>query len=234
MTEHVEPGTLAPGGADAARALRLSDAPDWGYLLSEFYEMYRFLPAGGSARIRAHQRKVREAISKLVRSDPAMRFPPPTRLPVTAHWGRAMDEGRQERLPQVVRALDRVGSALSWQYGYDRMPPGLARRYGFAELAGPRGPVVSEEVTLGLVLFAPGCTYPAHAHRDITESYICLSGAVSENDIGVFASGSLIFNPPGHMHRITVSDREPALLAYAWIGSREDLAATKMRLGAAA
>jgi dimethylpropiothetin dethiomethylase len=57
---------------------------------------------------------------------------------------------------------------------------------------------------------------------------------VSENQYGVFAAGSLIFNPPGHMHRITVSAREPALLAYAWIGSREDLAATRMRLGTAA
>ncbi|MEM6906492.1 MAG: dimethlysulfonioproprionate lyase DddL, partial [Pseudomonadota bacterium] len=39
---------------------------------------------------------------------------------------------------------------------------------------------------------------------------------------------SLIFNPPGRMHRITVSDREPALLAYAWHGPREKLAGQKM------
>jgi len=214
-----------------SQGLRLRDAPNWDYLLTEFYEMYRYLPAGGSDRIRSHQRQVREAVSKLIKANAPISLPAPSQLPGTAHWGRAMDEGRQERLPHVIRALDRVGAALSWQYGYDKMPAGLARRYGFAEIASPRGPIVSKAVTLGLVLFAPGCTYPAHAHRDITESYICLSGAVSENHTGVFASGSLIFNPPGHMHRITVSDREPALLAYAWIGSQSDLASTQMRLG---
>jgi dimethylpropiothetin dethiomethylase len=79
-----------------------------------------------------------------------------------------------------------------------------------------------------VVLFAPGCTYPAHAHDGIEESYICLSGAVSENHQGVYAPGSLIFNPPGSQHRITVSDREPSLLAYAWIGPEERLANQKM------
>ena len=69
---------------------------------------------------------------------------------------------------------------------------------------------------------------PPHAHDGITESYICLSGAVSENHQGVYAPGSLIFNPPGAMHRITVSDREPSLLAYAWIGPEEKLANQKM------
>ncbi|MGI9508671.1 MAG: dimethylsulfonioproprionate lyase family protein, partial [Geminicoccaceae bacterium] len=101
-------------------------------------------------------------------------------------------------------------------------------KYAYAELCGPSGPVVSEDVILGLVLFAPACTYPAHAHDGITESYICLSGAVSENHQGVYAPGSLIFNPPNQHHRITVSDREPALMAYAWIGPPEKLLNQKM------
>jgi len=46
---------------------------------------------------------------------------------------------------------------------------------------------------------------------------------VSQNDAGVYAPGSLIFNPPGHMHRITTADREPCLLAYCWVGTAEDL-----------
>ena len=88
--------------------------------------------------------------------------------------------------------------------------------------------MMTDELILGLILFPPGCTYPAHPHKGITESYVCLSGAVSENHQGVWAPGSLIFNPPEHMHRITVSDREPALLAYAWIGPREELVGQKM------
>ena len=108
------------------------------------------------------------------------------------------------------------------------MPKGLTNSYAYAELAGQNGPVISDDIILGVVLFAPGCTYPAHAHKGITESYVCLSGAVSENHQGVYVPGSMIFNPPDHLHRITVGDREPALLAYAWMGDKADLHEQKM------
>ena len=122
----------------------------------------------------------------------------------------------------------RFASHLVWQYGYEKIPRGLKDKYAYAELCGPSGPIVSKEVILGLVLFAPACTYPAHAHDGITESYVCLSGAVSENHQGVYAPGSLIFNPPNQRHRITVSDREPALMIYAWIGPSDQLLNQKM------
>jgi dimethylpropiothetin dethiomethylase len=206
----------------------LADHPDWGYLLREYYELYRFLSSGGSDRIRAHQRAVREAVSRLIRGGAELRFREPGEKPVTAHLRRALDEGRLERHGAMIRALDAVSPALDWQYGYDRVPRGLGRKFAYAEVAGPTGPVLTAQVILGVVLFAPGCTYPAHAHDGIEESYICLSGTVSENHQGVYAPGSLIFNPPSSRHRITVSDREPSLLAYAWIGPEERLANQKM------
>ena len=94
---------------------------------------------------------------------------------------------------------------------------------------GPAGPAVSERLILGLVLFAPRCTYPAHAHDGVTESYICLSGVVSESDAGVYAPGSLLFTPPNKLHRITTGDFEPTLLAYAWAGAPEKLSNQKMK-----
>ncbi|MEM7523150.1 MAG: dimethylsulfonioproprionate lyase family protein [Pseudomonadota bacterium] len=208
--------------------IRLTDAPDWTYLLREFYELYRFLPSGGSDKIRAHQRAVREAISRVIKANPEVRFEPHEVKPVTAHLRRAMDEARQERTAPVARTIDAVDQDLVWRYGYEKVPRGLEKSYAYAEFVGPNGPVLTDEVILGVVLFAPGCTYPAHAHKGITESYICLSGAVSENHQGVYAPGSLIFNPPEQMHRITVPAREPALLAYAWIGPRENLANQRM------
>lgn len=207
---------------------RLSDIPNWMYLLREFYEIYRYLPSGGSSLIRSHQKAVREAVSRVMSSNAAVHLREPMHKPVTAHLQRSLDEGREERHANIIRALDAIRDNLSWQYGYERVPRGLKDKYAYAELCGPSGPVISEEVILGLVLFAPKCTYPAHAHDGITESYICLSGAVSENDQGVYAPGSLIFNPPNQRHRITVSDREPALMAYAWIGPREKLINQKM------
>lgn len=208
--------------------IHLNDRPDWRYLLREFYDFYRASPAAGSERIRAHQRAAREAISRVIKANPPMIFAPPVQKPVTAHLGRALDQGRRERHGSLVDAIAAIAPALSWQYGYERMPKGLEKSYAFAELAAPTGPVETGELKLGLVLFGPGCTYPAHAHSGITESYVCLSGAVSENHQGVYAPGSLIFNPPGHLHRITVSDREPALLGYAWTGPSDALAGQKM------
>lgn len=208
--------------------LALRDRPDWQYLLREYFELYRFLPSGGSAPIRTHQRAVREEISRLIRANAPLRLGPAEDKPVTAHLRRVLDQGLTGPAARLIRTLMALRSHLNWQYGYDRLPRGLERNFAFAELAGPNGPVISPRVILGLVLFAPGCTYPAHAHDGIAESYVCLSGAVSENNQGVYAPGSLIFNPPGMLHRITVSDREPSLLAYAWMGAPEVLSAQKM------
>lgn len=219
--------------APAADRARLSDAPDWMYLLREYYECYRVISSGGSERIRAHQRAVREAVSRAMRPETALAPRAPCAKPVTAHLKRALDRGLLERQASFARAIDSIRHHLDWQYGYEKVPRGLAAKYAFAEVAGPAGPVVTPEVILGLVLFAPACTYPAHAHDGVTESYVCLSGAVSENHQGVYAPGSMIFNPPHHMHRITVSEREPALLAYAWIGSQDKLAGQKMRFSRA-
>ena len=207
---------------------RLSDEPDWLYLLREYYEMYRRSSAGGSQRIGSHQRTVRETISKIMDSDPPLRFRDPVMKPVCAHLKRALDQGRLQRTSTVIRAIESIAPQLAWLYGYDRVPKTLSRKYAYAEILGPMGPVVSPRLILGLVLFAPKCVYPAHSHDGLTESYFCLSGSVSENDDGVYAPGSLIFNPPGRNHRITVDAREPCLLAYAWSGPQEKLAGQKL------
>lgn len=204
-------------------APRLNQSPDWVYLLREYYEMYLRSSAGGSDKIRSHQRVVREEISRLIDANPPLDIGAPTRKPVCAHLKRALDQGRLQRTATVIRAIESVTDQLSWMYGYERLPKHLSEKFAYAEIVGPNGPVVYSKLILGLVLFAPKCVYPAHSHDGITESYFCLSGAVSENDYGVYAPGSLIFNPPGHSHRITVAAREPCLLAYAWSGSEDKI-----------
>lgn len=215
---------------DKITGYTVADLPDWRYLLKEIYELYRFMSSGGSHPIRAHQRRVREGINRALAKTPEVVLRAPLTLPVTAHLNRALSEGVQSAAGPATRALRQIAGDLSWEYGYDKMPRGLAKSYGYAEIAGPRGPVVTEELILGVVLFAPGCIYPAHAHEGISESYVCLSGAVSQNHQGVFAPGSMIFNPAGQKHRITVSQTEPALLAYAWTGASDVLTANRMVL----
>ena len=209
-------------------APHLSDRPAWGYFARDVLAMYRDIPAGGSAKIRGHQRLVRELITAVLRDNPPLRDTAPSVKPVTAHLQRALDQGRDTPMSRVIRSIDRLKEMLSWQYGYEKVPRGLDQKYAYAELMGPTGPVPSDRIILGLVLFAPGCIYPTHAHDGITESYICLSGAMSQNDQGVYVPGSMIFNPPGQMHRITVADQEPSLLAYAWTGPADKLASQKM------
>lgn len=203
---------------------RLRDFPDWGYLLQEFYRLYRFSSAGGSSNIRSHQKEVRHLLSRLIGEEPPVVPGQPAQKPVCAHLSRALDLGLSQATVSLVRAVERVRDQLHWEYGYARVPPGLRDKFAFAELMGPKGPVVAESLVLGLVLFAPGTTYPTHSHQGITESYFCLSGAISENHVGVYAPGSLILNPPEHPHRITTSSSEPSLLAYAWLGAPERLA----------
>jgi dimethylpropiothetin dethiomethylase len=208
----------------------LADHPDWRYLLREIDALYRHQSAGGSAVIRSHQREVRTTLNRHAVKNPPVVLGSPATKPVCAHLNRAIDNARRERTAGVVAAIDRVREQLAWQYGYDKVPKALSQKFAFAEIAGPRGPVVIEDLILGVVLFAPRCTYPAHSHDEITESYVCLSGWASENDVGVYAPGSMIYNPIGHTHRITTGDFEPTLLAYAWIGPAPALRDLKMML----
>ena len=213
---------------DASQIARLSNFPDWLYLLREIYSLYRFSSAGGSAKIRAHQKEVRHRLSKLLNEDPQVNGFEAAEKPVCMHLSRALDMGLSYPTGQLSRAIERIRWQLSWAYGYSKVPSGLHAKYAFAEFLGPNASIMSKELILGLVLFAPGTTYPTHSHQGIAESYFCLSGSISENDVGVYVPGSLILNPPEHPHRITTSDREPSLLAYAWVGPPDKLANQRM------
>ena len=209
---------------------RLFDTPDWMYLLREFDTLYRHGSAGGSKLIRAHRKRVRDTLSKTVEANPPVAHREPQTKPVTAHLPRALDLGERGAVSGMARALARVADALTWEYGYTKVPKALVQKYAYCEVLGPRGPVLSERLVLGFVLFAPRTTYPQHSHHDIEESYISIAGAWSENDVAVHAPGSLILNRPGEEHRITTANIDPCLLAYAWTGPETRLHRPDMKL----
>jgi dimethylpropiothetin dethiomethylase len=210
-------------------AARLRDFPNWIYLLKEFHEIYSRGSAGGSKPIRAHRRKVRDSLSHVINANPVVAPRQPVLKPVVGHLPRAFDLAARGTMSGLSRAMERAAGELTWEYGYKRVPPHLASKYAYCEVLGPRGPVLSERLTLGFVLFAPRTTYPQHSHQDIEESYISIAGAWSENEFAVFAPGSLILNTPGHEHRITTGDNDPCLLAYAWVGPGDRLAEPEMK-----
>lgn len=208
--------------------MNLFDDIDLLYLLREFDRAYRLAPYGGSAAIRTHMRRVRDRISRSMKDNPPIETISPASVPVTAHLTRVLDNGFQDSSESFVRATKKIAERLSWQFGYDKISPTLAKKYGYADILGPSGFVKADDLALGFVLFAPGSVYPTHKHDGITESYIVLSGACSQNDIGVFRSPSMIFNAAGATHTIRTSSTEPVLLAYAWTAEPQDLAAHKM------
>lgn len=207
----------------------LNDSPSWVYLLREFEKHYRLGSDGGSRAIRAHRKKVRETLTTVIEANPAIAPQEPATRPVTAHLPRALDLGKDGPLSGIVRAFERVSDRLHWEFGYDKVPRGLEKKYAYCEIAGPKGPVRSDRLILGFVLFSPNATYPQHSHRDIEESYVSVAGAWSENETAVHAPGSLVLNLPGHEHRITTGRFDPVLLAYAWVGPDDRLSTPGMR-----
>lgn len=208
---------------------RLLDSPNWIYLLREFDAVYRSGSAGGSKAIRSHRKRVRVALAAVIEANPEIAERPAETKPVVEHLPRALDLGARNILNGLSRALGRVESRLTWEYGYTRVSKALERKYAYCEVLGPQGPILADSLILGFVLFAPNTTYPQHNHKDIEESYVSVAGAWSENDAAVFAPGSLILNRAEQEHRITTGQLDPCLLAYAWVGPRDRLARPEMR-----
>ncbi|MBM85100.1 MAG: dimethlysulfonioproprionate lyase DddL [Rhodospirillaceae bacterium] len=208
---------------------KVNDTPDWLYLLREFDNIYRRGSAGGSSVIRRHQRVVRERLSHALKSNPELVLQEHCEKPVLAHLGRALDAAYGGPMAPMARVIERLKGTMNWEWGYERLSNDLSKRYAYTELLGPKGSVVSDTLILGLVLFAPRTTYPQHSHADIEESYVSISGAWSENDAAVYAPGSLILNRPGHEHRITIGDRKPCFLAFAWVEPPDRLAQPAMK-----
>ncbi|WP_193186456.1 dimethylsulfonioproprionate lyase family protein [Nisaea sediminum] len=224
-----ETGERTDASSGQPETLTLRDCPNWSYLLQEFETLYRYGSAGGSKAIRAHRRRVRDTLSAIIDGNPEVAIGTPEAKPVTAHLPRAFDLGARNALAGLSRALERVSDQLVWEYGYKKVPQALARKYAFCHVLGPRGPVKSEKLILGFVLFAPNTTYPQHSHKDIEESYISVAGAWSENEMAVYAPGSLILNKPGQEHRITTGNVDPCLLAWAWVGPSDLLTAQELK-----
>ena len=218
-------------GQESPSTQRLSDEPDWTYLLDEIDSVYRYGSAGGSEVIEEHRRTVRDRLHAVVETDAPLVRRTGDPLPVLLHLGRAVDRGADGPLSGMTRALARVTDSLPWEITYRNVPEKLTRDLGYCELVGPRGPVRSEDLILGLVLLAPHTTYPQHSHEDIEESYVTVSGAWSENDAAVYGPGSLIFNQTNEEHRITVGHSGPCLLVYAWVSSAERLADPHTQFG---
>lgn len=137
-----------------------------------------------------------------------------------------------DALADVVVALQRVAVELSWRqtYGASDFGVDFLRGYGWSEFIGLRGPVPSETIACGVLLLAPGVSYPSHAHA-AEEVYLPISGVAEwQKGVGDFAAvpvGQAIHHPSWTPHAMRTGD-QPLAALYLWRGG--DLAAKSVIL----
>lgn len=155
---------------------------------------------------------------------PDRRAAPAADLPVTACLpGMAAPP----ETAAVLAALQAAAPDLSWRQTYALADFGadFLRGYGWSEFIGLRGPVPSTRLACGVLLLAPGITYPAHRHQ-AEELYLPISGtALWSRDLGPLAPvppGRAIHHPSWMPHA-TTTQAEPLAALYLWRGG--DLAA---------
>lgn len=144
-----------------------------------------------------------------------------TLVPPSSHPSlRALTEFRDGNTILDGSFLPRAAH-LPWRYGYDSRPdaPGLEDRMAWAELIGPKAPIVSNVVGFGLTLIGPRTYYRPHRHPAV-ELYAVVTGTALWTADGVTAvrpPGSFILHPENVVHAMQTQN-EPLLAVYSWTG----------------
>jgi hypothetical protein len=149
----------------------------------------------------------------------------PEHQPVCRYLAAALDLAEAGPAATVAAAARPFAASLDWCHWYrvdDRLPD-FSRNFAHAEIVGPIGPVVSQDLCCGLILMAPHTLYPSHAHSAV-ELYLVLGGTAEwQRGAEPWARrppGAFILHPSriGHAMR---SGAEPLLALYAWHGDLE-------------
>ena len=194
----------------------------WFRLLAGFYSGFESISCGGNNTIKQHKAKILQRLQNYTHHVD-LELIEPEQKPVCKYLTAAIKDGMETWYLPILPAIGHMKKNLKWSYGNNHLPGNLKEKYAYAEVLGPRGPFVSKELILGLILLAPSTEYPKHKHRGIEESYLCLSGHVALNDIGVFSTNTIIYIPPGSPHQLSTDTQEPTLLAYAWLADSKTL-----------
>jgi hypothetical protein len=125
------------------------------------------------------------------------------------------------RAGDLVRTLADNAVSCAWGQTYDADDFGAAflRNYGWMELIGTRGAIVSDRLAAGFLLLGPSTCYPRHYH-DAEEIYVPLSGTacwLRGEDRRPHAPLSVIHHPSRIPHG-TETGSEPCLAFYLWRG----------------
>lgn len=125
--------------------------------------------------------------------------------------------------PEFVDALCRAAPRLEWRQTYSREQVGEAflQGYGWSELVGPAGLILSSKISCGVIVLGPNLFYPHHRH-EAEEMYVPLSGTAAwlQGDAvwREHAPGTLIHHMSEEPHAMRTRE-EPLLAMYLWRGA---------------
>lgn len=157
---------------------------------------------------------------------------PPHRLPVL-QWLPQAAMATVQATAALTALVIRAAPALDWRQTYAETDFGarFLARYGWTELLGLRGVVVSTRIACGILMLGPDTHYPSHCHA-AEEIYLPLSGtALWRRDGDAWAErppGQPIHHPPWLSHAMR-TQAEPLLALYLWRGG--DLAQKSLLVG---
>lgn len=120
----------------------------------------------------------------------------------------------------VLAGLQAASPRLTWRqtYGPEDFGSDFLERYGWTELIGERGPIVSEKIAVGFLLLGPEATYPSHSH-DAEEIYLALSGAAAWRrgaEPWRDGPGGALIHHPSRLPHAMRTGAAPLLALYAW------------------
>jgi dimethlysulfoniopropionate lyase len=140
-----------------------------------------------------------------------------------AHDGAAHDGAAANLGAALVLGLGRAAAALSWRQTYTGrdLDEVFLSNYGWTELFGLHGALVSERLACGFLLLGPQTLYPRHRH-EAEEIYLPLSGVASwQQGDGVWReklTGTAIHHACLEPHAMRTSE-QPLLALYLWRGA---------------
>jgi hypothetical protein len=153
---------------------------------------------------------------------PVLRWLPS--LAAASNGGAAAAGSAAANCADVAEKLIRTASDLTWQQTYTRrdLDEAFLDNYGWTELFGLRGPLVSERLSGGFLLLGPHTLYPRHRH-EAEEFYVPLSGTAAwQQGDGIWREkivGSPIHHASFEPHAMHTAD-QPLLALYLWRGAQ--------------
>ena len=194
----------------------------WFSILAEYLSLYQSVFSTARSEMKKHKQAVVHKIKEQQTNFELSFAKKKKEKPVCDYLEQAIKTENNDETAILLNLIDQVRDSLTWEYGYNKLPEELQEKYAYSELLGPTGPILGQNLILGLVLLAPDCVYPEHSHDQIAESYLVLSGRVTLNDSQEFCAADSIYNLPGKKHKLVTTD-QPCLLAYAWSADKEIL-----------